>query len=473
MSDSRSFSKKQYSDIQLKLERKNKTISFLLSALLALILVLITRDPEFNPTQDYVLFILFFAIGLWVTEAIPPFAVGILIIGFLVFTMGQIGNMDVNRYVQTWSDGVIWLFMGGFFLAESMKKTKLDIHLLEYVIPKLGNQSKYILLGFMLITMTLSMVMSNTATTVMVLATLAPLLQSGQNAIQKPLLLGVAAAASFGGMGTIIGSAPNAIAVGAIESLGLKISFMEWMMMGMPVAIILTLVLWYILMKKYKLDGLEMDLQQIHFTEARPHEQKHEEKIKKRIVITVFSITILLWLTSEWTKIPVAAVSGIPIVLLTMLRIIEADDVRALPWDTLMLVAGGLALGLAVQEQGLVNHFIQKINQFDISAFYLVLVFGMISVLVSNFMSNTAAVSILLPVGLSLAGLHAGLDPKILPVVIGLSASCALALPVSTPPNAVAHSYGKLKQKEFLLGGLAMGIIGPLLIFLWVYFMGR
>jgi sodium-dependent dicarboxylate transporter 2/3/5 len=282
----------------------------------------------------------------------------------------------------------------------------------------------------------------------------------------------VAGAASFGGMGTIIGSAPNAIAVGAIESLGLKISFMEWMILGVPVAMLLTLIFWLLLYKKYKLSGFQMDLNQIHFAESPSNEHKEEEQIKKRIVISVFSVTLILWLTSEWTKIPVAAVSGIPIVLLTMLRIIEADDVRALPWDTLMLVAGGLALGLAVQEQGLVNHFIQKINHFDISPFHLVLIFGMISVLVSNFMSNTAAVSILLPVAVSLAGLHAGLDQKILPVVIGLSASCALALPVSTPPNAVAHSYGKVQQKEFLLGGLAMGLIGPMLIYLWVLLIG-
>jgi sodium-dependent dicarboxylate transporter 2/3/5 len=469
MSDSRSYSIKQFTDIKLRVERQNKIILFLLSALLSLILVLITRDPGFNPTQDYVLFILFFAVGLWVTEAIPPFAVGILIIGFLVFTMGQIGNMDVNRYVQTWSDGVIWLFLGGFFLAEGMKKSKLDFQLLQFTVPKLGKESRYILLGFMLLSAILSMVMSNTATTVMVLAALAPIIKSGQNSIQKPLLLGVAGASAFGGMGTIIGSAPNAIAVGALESIGIKISFVEWMMFGIPVALLLTFLFWWFLLKKYKLADYQLDLSYIQVRQAEQSEHAEEEKIKKRIVLIVFLITVILWITSAWTKIPVSAVSGIPIVLLTMLGIIDADDVRTLPWDTLMLVAGGLALGLAVQEQGLVNHFINQIREFHVSGVMLVIIFALISVTVSNFMSNTAAVSILLPVSISIAAIIPGIEPSILPVVIGLSASCALALPVSTPPNAVAHSYGKLTQSEFLFGGLIMGIIGPLFITFWIF----
>ncbi|MFZ1705921.1 MAG: DASS family sodium-coupled anion symporter [Saprospiraceae bacterium] len=468
MSDSRHYSKKFYDKIFSKVERQNKTILFLLSALISLILVLITRDPSFNTTQDYVLYILFFSIGLWVTEAIPPFAVGILIVGFLVFTMGQIGNMNVNKYIQTWSDGVIWLFLGGFFLAEGLKKTKLDVQFLQFTIPKLGDKASNILLGFMFITAVLSMVMSNTATTVMVLASMAPILYTCQSSFQKALLLGVAGAASFGGMGTIIGSAPNAIAVGAIESLGMKISFIEWMVYGVPTALFLTLIFWYILTKKFDLKNLTLDLSKIHIGKELSSKIKEEKNIDKKIVLFTFITTLLFWLSSEWTNIPVAAVSGIPIVFLTMMGIIDADDVRSLPWDTLMLVAGGMALGIAVQEQGLVNHFMGKINGLEINTFSILFLFAFISVIVSNFMSNTAAVSILLPVGVSLAAMVPNLDPGILPITIGLCASCALLLPVSTPPNAVAHSYGKLDQKDYLLGGVSMGFIGPILIILWL-----
>src|SRR5690606_10909999 len=143
-----------------------------ISALLTYLL----RDQDFAKTQDLVLFLLFLSIGLWITEAIPPFAVGILIIGFLVFTMGREDTMDVKQYVQTWSDGVIWLFLGGFFLASGMKKTGLDTRLLLIAAPRFGSMAKYIVLGLMMVTAVLSMVMSNTATTAMMIATVAPLL---------------------------------------------------------------------------------------------------------------------------------------------------------------------------------------------------------------------------------------------------------------------------------------------------------
>lgn len=472
MADSRNYSLKQLTKIQLKVARQSRTIMFLMSALISILLVFALRDPEFTNTQDYVMFLLFFAIGLWITEAIPPFAVGILIVGFLVFTMGQESTMDAKRYVQTWSDGVIWLFLGGFFLAEGMKKTKLDYALLKLAAPKLGNQAQYIVLGLMMITAVISMLMSNTATTAMMIATVSPLFMNlGQDSkVSKTLLLGIPAAASIGGMGTIIGSAPNAIAVGALEGIGIKISFIEWMMVGMPVALLLTFLFWRVLISKYHIKKELLSLDFLYATnenEQVEEEFVEEEKIRKRIVLSVLVLTLFLWLTSQWTMIPVAAVSGIPIVGLTMLGIIDADDVRALPWDTLMLVAGGLALGLAIQEQGLADYFISNINNVEINFYLLVFVFAIITVTLSNFMSNTAATTILIPVAISLTSMIAGIDPETLPIIIGLSASCALMLPVSTPPNAIAFSTGLIKQSEFRLGGFFVGLMGPVLIILW------
>jgi len=476
MADSRNYSLKQLTKIQLKVARQSRTIMFLMSVLISILLVFALRDPEFSKTQDYVLFLLFFAIGLWVTEAIPPFAVGILIVGFLVFTMGQENTMDAKRYVQTWSDGVIWLFLGGFFLAEGMKKTKLDYALLKIAAPKLGNQAQYIVLGLMMITAVISMLMSNTATTAMMIATVSPLFVNlGQESkVSKVLLLGIPAAAAIGGMGTIIGSAPNAIAVGALEGIGIKISFIEWMLVGGPVAIVLTFFFWRVLISKYKIkkETLSLDFLFANNESTNIEEEfVEEEKIRKRIVLSILVLTLLLWLTSQWTKIPVAAVSGIPIVGLTMLGIIDADDVRALPWDTLMLVAGGLALGLAIQEQGLADYFISNIRDVEINFYLMLLIFSIVTVILSNFMSNTAATTILIPVAISLTSIANGIDPETLPIVIGLSASCALMLPVSTPPNAIAFSTGLIKQSEFRLGGFFVGITGPIIIILWTLIM--
>lgn len=466
MSDSRNYSIKQLTKIQLKVARQSRTIMFLFSVVTSMFLVLLLRDQGFTDTQNYVMFLLFFSIGLWITEAIPPFAVGILIVGFMVFIVGKENSMDAKRYVQTWSDGVIWLFLGGFFLAEGMKKTKLDLLLLKLAAPKFGSQAQYIILGLMMTTAIISMLMSNTATTAMMIATVTPLfLQLGKDSkISKALLLGIPAAASIGGMGTIIGTAPNAIAVGALEGIGVKITFIEWMIIGVPVSVLLTVMFWKVLLVKYKIKKETLSLDFLQQETPQEEEYNEEDKIRKRIVLIVLATTLGLWLTSQWTKIPVAAVSGIPIVALTMLGIIDADDVRSLPWDTLMLVAGGLALGIAIQEQGLADYFISKISSVEVNFYLLLLLFSLTTVILSNFMSNTAATTILIPVGISLMSITEDIDPIILPFVIGLSASCALLLPVSTPPNAIAYSTGLIKQSEFRIGGFFVGLVGPILI---------
>jgi len=359
MSDSRYYSLKQIAGFPIRYARETKTGMFLFCVAISALLTFLLRDPDFAKTQDLVLFLLFLSIGLWITEAIPPFAVGILIVGFLVFTMGREDTMDVKQYVQTWSDGVIWLFLGGFFLASGMKKTGLDTRLLLLAAPRFGSMAKFIVLGLMMVTAVLSMVMSNTATTAMMIATVAPLLnQSSGKQLSKILYLGIPAAAAIGGMGTIIGSAPNAIAVGALEAVGIQISFIEWMLIGMPVALLLTFLFWLVLIKKYGIGNETLSLNFLKRTalEAIPR----EEIVQKNIVLIILATTVFLWLTSQWTGIPVAVVSGVPIVGLTMMGIIDADEVRSLPWDTLMLVAGGLSLGLAIQEQGLIVYFIDQ-----------------------------------------------------------------------------------------------------------------
>nr|WP_275094659.1 SLC13 family permease [Pasteurella multocida] len=451
--------------------KSRRFLFFCVSILFALLMTILLSDASFTKVQNYVLFLLFFAISLWVTEAIPPFSVSILIVGFLVFVMGKSEAYDAIQYLQTWSDSVIWLFLGGFFLAEAMKKTKLDLLLLKAVLPKFGNNPVYVLWGLMLVTAIMSMLMSNTATTAMMIVTISPLftrLNESSN-LSKALLLGIPAAASVGGMGTIIGSAPNAIAVGALEKLGHPISFLEWMMVGTPLALILLFIFWRVLVKKYEINKTEsLDFSFLQETPAI--HSNRVEFLHKIIVLVILAVTLFCWLMSKWIGIPVAAASGIPIVGLTITGVLSEKDIRQLPWDTLMLVAGGLALGLAIEEQRIAAHFVEQISHIQVSFIMLLSLFGFITVILSNFMSNTAATTILIPMGVSLLAMVGGNDihPMILPLVIGLSASCALFLPVSTPPNAIAFSTGLIKQSEFRLGGVIIGFLGPILSMLWI-----
>ncbi|MDO5608572.1 MAG: SLC13 family permease [Capnocytophaga sp.] len=469
MADSRHHSLQILSHIQKTVDIQQKVIYFLLSVIAAFGLTYMLYEPELNMVQIYVLFLLFLAIGLWMTEAIPPFATGLLVFGFLIFaTNSYYSTIDpenaksyYQEYVNTWSNSVIWLMLGGFFMADAMQKTHLDRIVFKLSISKFGNTPKSILLGLMLTTAAFSMLMSNTATTAMMVASVTPFLLTlpKDSPLGKAILIGVASAASIGGVGTLIGSPPNAIAVDALSDYG--IGFLEWMYVGIPVSIILTFVAWFLLCKKYVKTNIPVD---ITIDEAPTEEERQQDprilRMKKNVVLSVLGLTLLLWLTEKIHGIPASMVSFLPIMLLTMLGVIKGSDVRKLPWDTLMLVAGGLALGMAIKETGLAQHYVDKLQQIEFNFYVLVLLFAFLTVLLSNVMSNTATATILIPIGAILA--HQ--NPIILPMVIGLSASMALFLPISTPPNAIAYSTGFLQQKDFRYMGIIAGVLGPIVI---------
>ena len=449
----------------LSRESRKKILQAALAFVISLVLTWLVAGQGFSYAQYCTLFLLFFAIQLWITEAAPPFAVSIFIVGFLVFALGKEDGIDVGQYVKTWSDGIIILFLGGFFLAEGMQKTRLDYKLLQKLLPFFGQQARYILLGLMLTTAIISMLMSNTATTAMMIATAAPLYTNSKGNFSRALLLGIPAAASIGGMGTVIGSPPNAITVGALAKQGIHISFLDWMIVGMPLAIVLTLVFWRILTSAYKIGSDPLDTSFLHASQDAPA----VSRLQEHIMMVILVLTLFFWIAGKKLfGIPTAAVSGIPIAGLTLTGILTGKDVRALPWDTLMLVAGGLALGLAIEEQHLAAYYVEKLQHVQINYALLIVLFALITVTLSNFMSNTAATAIIIPVALSSVALIGNHNPLELPLIIGLSASCALFLPVSTPPNAIAYSTGLLKQAEFRLGGISVGLIGPALIIFWV-----
>lgn len=468
MADSRTASKRYMYKIQRVVDIQQKIIYFLASIIFAFGVTYLLVNPDLDKAQIYVLFLLFLAIGLWITEAVPPFAVGLFIFGFLVFALGGYyheidpanASKYVQKYVQTWSNSVIWLMLGGFFMAEAMQKVGLDKTLFRLTISKFGTKPRFVLLGIMLVTAVFSMIMSNTATTAMMIAAVLPFINTlDKNApFSKAVLIGIPAAASLGGMGTIIGSPPNAIAVEALNNHGIPFGFLEWMVIGFPIAIVLVFVFWAFLIRKYVPKVSEIDLDFLN--EADSTSNSKIFMMKKKFVLAVLLLTITLWLTSNLHGIPASAVSLLPIMLLTMFRIISGDDVRKLPWDTLMLVAGGLSLGLAIKETGLAEYYVNLLRDYNLNFYALVAVFSLLTVVLSNFMSNTATATILIPIAIILVSSNT----EVLPIVIGLSASTALFLPISTPPNAIAFSTGRLAQKDFRFGGIVAGLTGPIII---------
>ncbi len=467
MADSRNASRRYMHRVQRVVDIQRKFIYFLVGIILSFGLTYLIATPELSKDQIYVLFLLFLSISLWVTEAVPPFTVGLLIFGFLVFAlggyyqhMGENGAKYIQKYVQTWSNSVIWLMLGGFFLAEGMQKVGLDKMLFKMAISKFGTKPRYVLLGIMLVTAIFSMIMSNTATTAMMIAAIMPFLNTldRKAPFAKAMLIGIPASASLGGMGTIIGSPPNAIAVDALAHNGITFGFLEWMLVGFPIAIIMVLIMWLFLIKRYVPKVSTIDLSFLDNFDTSGNSTIFI--MKRRFVSVILLLTLILWLTGRIHHIPASAVSFLPIMSLTMLRIISGEDVRKLPWDTLMLVAGGLSLGLAIKETGLAQYYVSMIQNYDLNFYALVVVFSFLTIILSNFMSNTATATILIPIAIILASQN----PIILPLVIGFSASAALFLPISTPPNAIAFSTGKIDQKDFRYGGIIAGLIGPVVI---------
>jgi sodium-dependent dicarboxylate transporter 2/3/5 len=448
--------------------RLTRLVKFLLSLILAVGLSFVIKEDGFTDSQVYVLFLLFFSVGLWLTEAIPAFAVSLFIICFLVFALGNkyfnSEPQDIAKYVNTFSSSVIWLMLGGFFLASAMTKTKLDQSLFKFTLKISGRNPRNLLIGLMFTTMVASMLMSNTATTAMVLASVMPLLTSlgKSSGFAKALLLGIAIAATTGGMGTIIGTPPNAIAAGALENAGMPIDFIDWMKYGLPLSVLLTSIACFVLIRLFIKDKTPISLD---FLQELKQEPASKEFLRQRRIVTgVIIVTVGLWLTTSFHGISVAAVCAVPLVILTLTRVMEGKDVQGLPWDTLLLVAGGLSLGLALEQTGLMTHYAQKLISLEINNILLIFIFAFFTMIVSNIMSNTAASTVMIPLGMAIL---VGFKSEIA-LIIALSASSAMFLPVSTPPNAMVFSTGLIQQKDFRIGGILIGLLGPVLAILWV-----
>lgn len=435
-------------------------------------LVYFLAPADLPASGRHALFILVVASALWISEAIPPFAVSFLIIGLAVFFLESPGPLDITedweKYVNTWSSPVIWILLGGFILAMGAQITKFDRKFSAFILRQFGGRPYRLLLGIMLTTGVLSMFISNTATTAMMLTIVMPFSKQygKQEPIIKAMMLGIAAAATTGGIGTVIGSSPNAIALGILQAAGYEFTFIDWMLPGVPTALILILFSWFILTKVYKTDIQQLDI--VIEEEPTPGELADRNTTENRVIVVgTFILTVGLWMTSTVHMIPVAVISLIPIVVFTATGIIQSEEIRWIPWDTLILVAGGLTLGIAINDSGLADWIVGKIPAFS-NPVVTILMMAFITSLVSNIMSNTAAASILIPLGAILVS-----PPYVLLMVValGFAASTALLLPISTPPNALVFSTKSIQQADFRLLGLLITAVSPFLItlMLWLF----
>jgi sodium-dependent dicarboxylate transporter 2/3/5 len=446
---------------------RKSVIYFILSFVAALAITFLLHEPGFTDSQTYVMFLLLFAIGLWATEAIPAFAVSLLIIAYLVFALGNkhinSAPENIEKYAQTFSDHIIWLLLGGFFLAKAMTKTKLDETLIRFTLKIAGSKPRNILIGLMATAMISSMLISNTATTTMILVAVMPLLKSlGKNSnIAKAFLLGIPVASTTGGMATIIGTPANAIAVGMLGNEGIQIDFLGWMIYGLPIAFVLTAITCFVLIRAYIKDSGPIS---VAFLDKQETDNSKGSSLQRNTVIVVIIVTIGLWLTSSLHGLTVASVCAVPLVVLTVTGILDGKDIQGMGWDTLILVAGGLSLGLALQHTGLLNHYAGLLTSMKLNSTFLIYLFGFSAMLVATVMTNSTASTLMIPVCMTIL-------PTLkmeVALVVSLSSSTALLLLASSPSNAIAFNTGFIQQKDFRLTGILLAILGPLITILWV-----
>ncbi|RFS19975.1 SLC13 family permease [Chitinophaga silvatica] len=438
-----------------------KVTYFLLVIITTAIVRYFLLPADFPPNCYNVAVLIMLAIGFWLTDVIPPFAVSMFVIGYTVYFLkdSSIRNVtpDWEKYAGTWSSPVIWMMMGGFFISLGIQVTALDKSIANFSLKIFGTRPRILLLGIMLITMLLSMLgVSNTATAAMMIAIFMPLAQKldEDDPYIKCIILGIAYAASFGGLGTIIASPMNAMAVEAAAKKGVPISFLSWMKMGTPLALLFTFMGWLMLATMYKPKITAVP------TLAANEKPFTAAQMRGRWIVGItFMITLILWLTSSITKIPVAAVSFMPMMLLTITGVIQQKHIRMISWDTLLLVAGGLTLGMAAQETGLLDYITNHVR-LPQEQFMAILTLSYLTVFISNFMSSTAAASILIPFANTLLPQ----ETLFVSIVVGFSCSIGILLPISTPPNAIALSTGYITAKDFRAGGLLLFLIGPPII---------
>lgn len=374
--------------------------------------------------------------------------------------------MQQKTTMATFADPIIILFLGGFFLAAAATKYRLDINLAKVLIKPFGTNPRYVMLGLMVVTALFSMFMSNTATAAMMLAILTPVL-----ALFKPNDRGRAAfalcipvAANIGGIGTPIGTPPNAIALKAMQDMGLNISFGKWMLFGIPFVIIMLLVAWIVLVKMFPIDQKELKLEV---------GGKFLKTPKAIIVYVTFAVTIALWVMGSGVHgLDSNTIAIIPIAVFAITQVITKEDLKAMSWDVLWLVAGGFALGVALSETGLANDLIHAIPFATWDPVMLMVGAGCICLFMATFMSHTATASLLMPILATVAGAMVSTGSMTDGGAIGLlcaiafASSLGMALPISTPPNALAYATGLVESKGMAISGTILCLLGLVMTFL-------
>ncbi|EJE1249754.1 DASS family sodium-coupled anion symporter [Vibrio parahaemolyticus] len=439
--------------------------SMILNANILLFIILFNTLP-FEPQVVTGISILVFVAILWLTEAIHVSITALLIPMLAVF----LGVFNTQAALNNFSNSIIFLFLGGFALAAALHKQKLDQALADKVL--LIARGRMSVAVFMLfgVSAGLSMWISNTATAAMML----PLVLGVMTKLDAKknhntflfVLLGIAYSASIGGIATLVGSPPNAIAAAEVG-----LNFTEWMKLGLPISLVLmpiAILVLYTMTKPDLSHKFELDHKPVEWTNG------------KMVTLAIFLLTVTLWIFSKpintmlggFAKFDTLVAIG-AILLLGASRAVEWKDIeKTTDWGVLILFGGGICLSNVLKATGTSVFLAHSLTGFLEQAGVLLTILSVVAfvVFLTEFASNTASAALLVPVFATIAE-ALGLSPVILSALIAVAASCAFMLPVATPPNAIVFGTGHIKQKEMMRIGFVLNIacIGALTLFAWLF----
>ncbi len=473
-------------------------VGLVLGPLLFLI-VLLGPSPEGMSSQAQgVLACTLWVSTWWITEAIPIPATSLLPIVLFPLT----GSLELGETTASYGDPTIFLFMGGFMIALTMERWNLHKRIALNIISWIGTHPQRLILGSMVATGFLSMWISNTATAMMMvpigMAVISHVAESfkkngdaevdttpGRFPFGTAMMLGIAYSASIGGLGTLIGTPPNAIFAAQVNQIfGVQISFATWMLFGVPVVIVLLgLTWWYLVKVAYPMnfDNVPGGREIIDKEKESLGTATYEEKM----VFIVFTLTALAWITREFILKPlipgiddtVIAIAAAVILFLIPSRnhpgtfLLEWDTAKNIPWGILLLFGGGLAIAAGITGSGLDRWIGEQLTLLEGLNFLLVLiVVTTLVIFLTEITSNTATATMMYPIMAAFAGAMQ-VHPYGLMVAAGVAASCAFMLPVATPPNAVVFGSGSVRIQDMAKAGFWLNLLGVIVVSLAVYFL--
>ena len=435
----------------------------------------------------------------WVTEALPMPVVALL--PLILFPLLNISKIE--QAAAPYANPVIFLFMGGFMLGLAIEKWNLHRRIALNIVRLTGTSGDRIVLGFILATGLLSMWLSNTATTMMMFPIALSVIQvirenhTGEGSTKNfsLVLMMVIAFASNMSIGTIIGTPPNTAYVAHIEQkYNYTVDFMRWMLLCTPLSILLLMSLYLVLAKWLYPNRIKQNLATKHLINEEIRSLGPVSKPEQRVLI-IFIITALLWMTKDLINLisPAFRLDDTIIALLctvalficpagaTVVKEGEEEkrssaslltwgDTSRMAWGILILFGGGIALATALEKANLVQQLGEWLGQFASNGLLLVFLITLISLFLSEVMSNVAQVIVFAPVVSSLAD-SLGMNPLLLGIPMTLAASCASMLPMGTPPNAIVFASGHIKLSQMIKAGFLMNIICVVLITLFCWFL--